>query len=127
MGDAIKTVHGDGSRVLAVFSDPNCPYCKALDDELSKLANVTLYTFLLPWINPDRQAAETAWARAVPERAHDTAVLDRNLALAAEVRLRGTPLLIAQDGRVSEGAKPAAEVEAWLNAGERPERPGRHT
>lgn len=124
LADAIKTVRGDGSRVLAVFSDPNCPYCKALDDELSKLDNVTLYTFLLPWISPDRQAAETAWARAVPERARDTTVLDRNLALAAQVGLRGTPLLIAQDGRLSEGTKPAAEVDAWLNAGGRQERAG---
>jgi thiol:disulfide interchange protein DsbC len=118
LADAIKTVHGDGSRVLAVFSDPNCPYCKMLEGELGKLDNVTLYTFLLPWISPDRQAAEAAWARAVPARAHDMAVLDRNLALATRVGLRGTPLLIAQDGRLSEGAKPAAEVEAWLNAGE---------
>ena len=84
LADAIKTVHGDGSRVLAVFSDPNCPYCKVLEGELGKLDNVTLYTFLLPWISPDRQAAEAAWARAVPARAHDTAVLDRNLALAAQ-------------------------------------------
>jgi thiol:disulfide interchange protein DsbC len=122
LNDAIKVVHGNGSRVLAVFSDPNCPYCKVLDGELAKVDNVTLYTFLLPWISPDRTAAETAWARAVPERAHDTALLDRNVRLATQVGLRGTPLLIAGDGRLSEGAKPAAELEAWLNAGESPDR-----
>jgi thiol:disulfide interchange protein DsbC len=116
--DAIKTVRGDGRRVLAVFSDPNCPYCKVLEGELAKLDNVTLYTFLLPWISPDRTAAQTAWARANPARAHDTAVLDRNLQLATRVGLRGTPLLIAGDGRLGEGAKAAAELEAWLNAGE---------
>ncbi len=115
--DAIKTVHGKGERVLAVFSDPNCPYCKMLDAELAKLDNVTLYVFLLPWISPDRTAAQAAWAHAVPERAHDTAVLDRNLRLAAQVGLRGTPLLIAGDGRLSEGAKPATELEAWLGSG----------
>jgi thiol:disulfide interchange protein DsbC len=27
---AIKTVKGDGSRVIAVFEDPNCGYCKRL-------------------------------------------------------------------------------------------------
>ena len=46
--DAIKTVRGDGSRKLAVFSDPDCPYCKGLEGELAKLDNVTLYTFLYP-------------------------------------------------------------------------------
>ena len=121
--DAIRSVRGNGARVLAVFSDPNCPYCKMLDAELAKLDNVTLYTFLLPWISPDRTAAEAAWAHAVPERARDTAVLDRNLALATRVGLRGTPLLIAGDGRVAEGAMPAAELEAWLTAGENGERP----
>lgn len=119
--DAIKTVRGDGKRVLAVFSDPNCPYCKVLDGELAKLDNVTLYTFLLAWVSPDRTAAEAAWAQAVPGRANDTAVLDRNLRLATRVGLRGTPLLIAGDGRVSEGAKPAAELEVWLNASENKE------
>jgi thiol:disulfide interchange protein DsbC len=125
LDDAIKTVRGDGTRVLAVFSDPNCPYCKVLEVELAELDNVTLYTFLLPWINPDRTAAETAWARANPARAHDTAVLDRNLQLAARVGLRGTPLLIAGDGRLSEGAKAAAELEAWLNASENQDRAAR--
>lgn len=123
LSDAIKTVHGNGARVLVVFSDPNCPYCKVLDGELAKLENVTVYTFLLPWISPDRTAAETAWARAVPERAHDTGVLDRNLRLAAQVGLRGTPLLIAGDGRVSEGTKSAGDLEAWLDSGERQECP----
>src|SRR5262249_35276731 len=88
LSDAIKTVRGNGARLLAVFSDPDCPYCKMLDGELAKLDNVTLYTFLLPWISPDRTAAQDAWAQANPGRAHDTAVLDRNLQLAARVGLR---------------------------------------
>ena len=117
LSDAIKRVKGSGARVLAVFSDPHCAYCKLLDDELAKLDDVTIYTYLVPWVSPDRQAAQAAWARARPERAEDTAVLDRNLRLAAQVGLRGTPLLIAGDGRVIEGAKRAAELDAWLNAG----------
>ena len=115
LSDAVKTVKGDGSRVLAVLSDPRCPYCKALDEELAKLDNVTVYTFLLPWLSPEsRPAAAALWAAAVPERAHDTAVLDRNLKLASELGLRGTPMLIARDGRVSEGARSAEALDAWL-------------
>lgn len=116
LDDAIKTVRGNGARVLAVFSDPNCPYCRMLDGELAKLDDVTLYTFLLPWVSPDRTAAETAWVKAMPDRAQETGVLDRNLKLAARLGLRGTPLLIAGDGRVSEGAARAPELNAWLNA-----------
>jgi len=29
--DAIKTVRGNGQKVVAVFSDPDCPYCKKLE------------------------------------------------------------------------------------------------
>ena len=113
--DAVKTVKGDGSRLLAVFSDPRCPYCKALDDELAKLDNVTVYTFLLPWLGPEsRPGAQALWADAVPDRANDTTVLDRNLKLASQLGLRGTPMLIASDGRVSEGARSAEALDAWL-------------
>ena len=115
LSDAVKRVKGDGSRVLAVLSDPRCPYCKALDEELAKLDNVTVYTFLLPWLSPEsRPAAAALWAAAMPERANDTAVLDRNLKLASDLGLRGTPMLIAGDGRVSEGARSAEALNAWL-------------
>jgi len=113
--DALKSVKGDGSRPLVVFSDPRCPYCKALDEELAKLDNVTVYTFLLPWLGPEsRPVAEALWAAAVPDRANDTRVLDRNLKLASQLGLRGTPMLIASDGRVSEGARSAEALDAWL-------------
>ena len=113
--DAVKLVKGDGSRLLAVFSDPRCPYCKALDGELAKLDNVTVYTFLLPWLGPEsRPLAEALWADAVPDRANDRTVLDRNLKLASQLGLRGTPMLIARDGRVSEGARSAEALDAWL-------------
>ena len=118
--DAVKTVNGVGSRVLAVFSDPRCPYCNALDEELAKLDNVTVYTFLLPWLGPEsRPAAAALWAKAVPDRANDTTALDRNLKLASQLGLRGTPMLIASDGRVSEGARSAEALDAWLTLGTR--------
>lgn len=118
--DAVKTVNGVGSRVLAVFSDPRCPYCKALDEELAKLDNVTVYTFLLPWLGPEsRPAAAALWAKAVPDRANDMTALDRNLKLASQLGLRGTPMLIASDGRVSEGARSADALDAWLTLGTR--------
>ena len=31
---AIKTVKGNGQRVMAVFEDPNCPYCRKLHETL---------------------------------------------------------------------------------------------
>jgi thiol:disulfide interchange protein DsbC len=44
---AIKHVKGDGSRKIAIFSEIDCVYCRYLErDELSKVDNVTAYTFL---------------------------------------------------------------------------------
>src|SRR5690606_3708782 len=41
--DAVKSVRGTGKRQIAIFSDPNCPYCKQLEVELKKLKDVTIY------------------------------------------------------------------------------------
>ena len=42
--NAIKNVRGNGSRQLAVFSDPNCGYCKRLEKSLQQIDNVKIYT-----------------------------------------------------------------------------------
>ena len=40
--NAFKTVRGNGTRQLAIFSDPNCGYCKRLEKSLQQLDNVTI-------------------------------------------------------------------------------------
>src|SRR5487761_2093826 len=40
---AFKTVRGNGKRLLAVFADPNCPYCKRFEKELAKMDDITVY------------------------------------------------------------------------------------
>src|SRR6516164_7643226 len=51
--NAVKVVKGNGSRKIAVFSDPNCPYCKQLESTLKSMDNITVYTFLYPVLSPD--------------------------------------------------------------------------
>ena len=46
LDQAIKVVKGNGKRTLAVFSDPDCPYCQQLEKELASVTDVTVYTFL---------------------------------------------------------------------------------
>ena len=71
---AIKTVQGNGRRKLAVFADPYCPYCAALERRLWQVSDVTIYTFLFPiltaeskpmaaaiWCAPERAKAWRAW------------------------------------------------------------------
>jgi len=129
LSDAIKTVRGNGQRKVAVFSDPNCPYCKQLEPELAGLDNVTLYTFLVPfqgeakpiavWCAGDRAAA---WRRLMlhgDDRALKTdAACDhpiaRNLALAHQFGVQGTPTLIWADGSRTEGFVGRGVLEAHL-------------
>src|SRR3990167_3858369 len=115
LGDAIKTVRGKGERVLAVFSDPDCPYCKRLEAELDKLDNVTLYIFPYPleglhpeavdkavavWCAPDRTRA---WADLmktgkVPAKRDCENPIQRNIQLAQRLGINGTPTMLSADG-----------------------------
>ena len=45
---AVKKVKGNGKRKLAIFTDPNCSYCRKLEKELSGVSDVTLYFFMYP-------------------------------------------------------------------------------
>lgn len=46
---ALRLVIGNGDKRIAVFTDPECPFCKRLEQEtLIKLNNVTIYYFLYP-------------------------------------------------------------------------------
>jgi|SRR6185437_8152764 len=46
---AIVKIIGKGERRIAVFTDPDCPFCKRLDaDILTKQKNLTIYYFLYP-------------------------------------------------------------------------------
>lgn len=41
---AFKRVKGDGSRAIAIISDPGCPYSKRLEQSLQEVDNITIYT-----------------------------------------------------------------------------------
>ena len=46
---ALVRVNGTGERKIAVFTDPDCPFCQRLEQEvIPKLTNVTVYYFLYP-------------------------------------------------------------------------------
>ena len=79
---AIKTVKGDGKRIVAVFSDPDCPYCKKLEQELAKINNVTIYTFLFPLgdLHPDaKDKADAIWCAKDKSAAWSSYMLSNKL------------------------------------------------
>lgn len=131
---AIKDVRGDGSRKLAVFSDPDCPFCKKLEQEgLKGMTNVTVYTFLMPlaelhsdaarksrviWCAQDRAAAWKDWIfnGKLPENAKEDCdnPVAKTVALGAQMGINGTPALIFASGRTVPGAIGQADIEKLL-------------
>lgn len=134
--DAIVWKNGTGARKFAVFSDPNCGYCKKLEVDLQKLKNVTVYTFLVPmlgqdsvdkakniWCAKDRPRAWLGWMleARLPARhmsACDTP-LERNIAFSRKHRINGTPALFFADDTRVPGAIEADEIEKRLAAAEK--------
>ena len=131
LADAIKRVHGKGERVLVVFSDPDCPYCKRLEPELDKLDNVTVYTFPFPlqelhpgapdkaiavWCAPDRARAwdDLMKSGKVPANRQCDNPIQRNVQLAQRLGILGTPTLLTSDGRMLPGAASSERIEQWL-------------
>ncbi|MGZ5198216.1 MAG: DsbC family protein [Telluria sp.] len=129
---AIKQVHGDGKRVLAIFEDPNCGYCKRLrQTALKNLDNVTIYTFLYNilsedsfgkskniWCSSDRAKAWDDWminGKMAPQAAASCeAPNDQVLALGQKLHIQGTPAIFFVDGSRIPGAVDQKTLEAKL-------------
>ena len=131
--DAVKSVRGNGKRQLAIFSDPNCPYCKQLEVELNKLNDVTIYTFVVPLkpqsVAPSKQIfceknLEQAWSNLISKGIQPSSTkacanpIERNLQLAKALKLGGTPAIVFSNGSKMMGALPAESIESiWQQLG----------
>ena len=130
--NAIKNVRGNGSRQLAVFSDPNCGYCKRLEKSLQQLDNVIIYTYLIPILSPDSaQKSKQIWCSSDPYKSYiDWMVngiapsgkgecstpLDKNMAFAKTYGITGTPTLFFTDGSRFPGAVQITDIEKKFNS-----------
>lgn len=132
---AIKTVHGNGKRVLAVFEDPACPVCIALHKFIAQLPDVTVYTFMYPVVSSDSlPKAQTAWCSSDPAKAWktlmqggqlmpgnpcDTSAFGKIGALGDKLNISGTPTVFLSDGRRLIGATPPDQFIAALDEASR--------
>lgn len=127
---AFKRVKGNGSRKLAVFADPDCPYCVRFEKTLEQVDNVTVYTFLYPleslhpgaversrqiWCAKDRDSTWLKWmnSKDTPPRVANcnSEAVDKLIKLGEKLKVSGTPTLIFEDGRRIPGAIDKARLE----------------
>lgn len=130
--DAIVTVRGNGKRKLYVFSDPDCPYCQKLEQDLKGVDDLTVYTFLMPLdnIHPDaRRKAQNVWCAADRSAAWSDLMLagreapdadcknpvQRVTDMARKLRISGTPTMFRDDGKKLVGAAGADRINAFLS------------
>jgi len=131
---AIKKVKGNGSRKIVVFSDPDCPFCKRIEQEFEKMTDITIYVLLYPieqlhakapersraiWCSPNRlKAWEDYMLRGTAPTAKGDCpnpVADI-VALAKSKGINGTPTLVFADGTRIPGALTAAQLEAQFSS-----------
>ena len=130
---AITIVKGNGERRLAVFTDPDCPYCQALEKDMTGITDVTVYNFLLPlvrihpqaerharaiWCAEDRAIAWSSWMhdRKEPDsKPCEGLPLESISSLAKEIHITGTPTLYFESGRRLSHGLPASDLEHALN------------
>lgn len=130
---ALKVQRGNGKRVLAMFTDPYCPYCRRLEQSLLQLDDITVYVFMFPvirpdfadhskavWCAPDRVKAWLDLAAAetpkVPAGGANCAnPVDKVLELGRSLRVRGTPTLFFANGERAGGGMQLAQLRAKLD------------
>ncbi|KLT72639.1 thiol:disulfide interchange protein [Neisseria arctica] len=129
---AIKEVRGNGKLKVAVFSDPDCPFCKRLEQEFAKMNNITIYNFMMPiaklhpdaqqkaeqiWCQSNPTAAWTAWMREnkvpQPVAACDNPVAE-TMSLGEQLGFNGTPTLVFPNGHTQSGYSPMPELQKQI-------------
>jgi thiol:disulfide interchange protein DsbC len=122
--NAIEIKKGTGEYKFAIFSDPDCPFCKSLEKGLDqdKVNNYTAYVFLFPLkeLHPNaREKAETIWCAkdkkeawlnwmvkdTLPNKTQCENPIESNMKLADELGVSGTPTIYLSDGTQTQDPK----------------------
>lgn len=130
---AVKRVKGNGERKMAIFTDPDCPFCKRIEGDLAKVDNVTIYMFLFPidslhpkaadkakriWCSPDRiKAWDDYMQRGVAPTAAASCdnPVDKLVQFGTSRGINATPTLVFANGDRVPGAISAAQIEKLLS------------
>jgi thiol:disulfide interchange protein DsbC len=129
---AIKSVKGNGKRVIAVFEDPNCGYCKRFRKTVNEMKDITVYTFMYDILSDDsRIKSKNIWCSNDKLKAWDDWMVngktpapatescastphEKILEIGKKYKVTGTPTIFFADGSRVPGAIDAKMLEAKL-------------
>lgn len=128
---AITSKRGAGRRKIAIFSDPNCPYCKRLEEDLAKLDDLTTHIFPYAIIRPESvREAKAVWCSKDRVKAWNDLMFRRIepqastecdnpiedlIRFGRTIGARSTPTWFLENGERHSGAIPLEKVRALLD------------
>lgn len=136
---ALKFVNGNGKRKLAIFSDPNCGFCKKLEGYINDVPNSTIYIFAYPILSNDSVfKTQMIWCDKDPKKAwHDwmikgitpgkgtdygkcnNASVATGYELGKKLGVTGTPAIFTEDGKKLDGAQPLDVIKKAVDEAEK--------
>jgi thiol:disulfide interchange protein DsbC len=130
---AIIIKYGKGTRKVAIFTDPDCPFCRASDQDFHKKLtkeDITFYYYMNPlripgheqaplkakkiWCAPDKGKAWLTWmnTNVLPTNPGTCKnPVDETKALADSIGFTSTPTLVFDNGYVWRGQMMAEEMK----------------
>ncbi len=127
--DALVMGKRNAKYRVIVFTDPDCPFCARLHNEMKKILNmrsdIAFYIKLFPLkIHPQAyeksriivcerslKLLEAAYeGKEVKGKRCNTKEIDKNLELGNRLGINGTPAIILPNGRIHQGYLPAEEL-----------------
>lgn len=134
---AINVKFGTGERKIAIFTDPDCPFCKATDQAIFNQMtkdNVTISYFMNPlnipgheqaplkakkiWCSPDKAKAWENWMinSVLPDNPGTCAnPVDETKALSTELGFNSTPTVMFDNGFMWRGQVQPEQIRDILS------------
>ena len=134
LGDAVVFGPAGAKKKVVVFTDPDCPFCRRLHEEMKKVLaqrkDVAFYLILFPLemhkdaykkaqailCDKSTQLADDAFSgKEMPEPKCSNEAVERTKALGISLGVNSTPMLVREDGTVNAGALPADKLSEWID------------
>ena len=135
---SIASKRGTGRRKIAIFSDPNCPYCKRFEGDLAKLDDITVHILPYPVISPASvRQAKAVWCskdrakawndlmlkRIEPQASPDCETpIEKIVETGRRLGASATPTWFVETGERYSGAMPLEQLTNVLDKASPPKR-----